>query len=366
MAKIPVLDAVRIIPRDSNFLNRKMGSIGEIFYDRDTDTLRLYDGKTLGGVKLAKADLTNVSNATFLAKAADAGVGGSGGNSTVSVSAEDSTINQATSGIIKFNGLAGIAVTTAPTGIVNIIGPGVASTVAAGVVKVDGTSITITNGVISTVAQSLTSLGFAAGVTINEFSNDQTFTDNSASAVPTESAVRNYIDRRLGNTHSGATVSTGDLISERYATQEFVTNLIGNFSDLPDATAASLTIDEIYLPAITMLVVSNIGATSYRFDQYGSSDNPTIYAINGTTIAFKLNASGHPFQIQTPGGINYNTGLIHVSTSGVVSTGVAAQGKDSGTLYWKIPTDISGGYRYQSSLDVSMVGSLTVKTFSTL
>jgi plastocyanin len=129
---------------------------------------------------------------------------------------------------------------------------------------------------------------------------------------------------------------------------------------------ASATIDQIYLPAITALAVSNIGASSYRFDQYGTDDNPTVYAINGTTIAFKLNVAGHPFLIQNGAGVNYDTGLIHVSTTGVVTTGAAAQGKDSGTLYWKIPTDISGGYRYQCSVHAPMVGSITVKAISTL
>lgn len=136
------------------------------------------------------------------------------------------------------------------------------------------------------------------------------------------------------------------------------------FTGLSDA--AGLTVDKFYLPAITMLVVSNSGASAYRFDQYGTTNNPTIYAINGTTIAFNLAATGHPFLIQTPGGANYNTGLIHVSPAGEVSLGANAQGKDSGTLYWKIPTDISGGYRYQCSAHAPMVGSITIKTFSTL
>ena len=129
---------------------------------------------------------------------------------------------------------------------------------------------------------------------------------------------------------------------------------------------ASATIDQIYLPAITALVVSNIGASSYRFDQYGTADNPTVYAINGTTIAFKLNVIGHPFLIQNSSGVNYNTGLIHVSTTGTVTTGASAQGQTSGTLYWKIPTDISGGYRYQCSLHGPMVGSISIKTFATI
>ena len=76
MAKIPVLDAIRIIPRDADFLDRKLGGRGEIFFDQTTNTLRLYNGISAGGVNLAKADLTNISNATFAAKAATAGVSG--------------------------------------------------------------------------------------------------------------------------------------------------------------------------------------------------------------------------------------------------------------------------------------------------
>jgi len=135
------------------------------------------------------------------------------------------------------------------------------------------------------------------------------------------------------------------------------------FTGLSDS--ASATIDQIYLPAITSLTVSNSGASAYLFDQY-AGNNPTIYAISGTTIAFKLNVSGHPFLIQDGTGSNYNTGLIHVTTTGTVTTGASAQGKTSGTLYWKVPADISGGYRYQCSVHGPMVGSVTVKSFATL
>jgi hypothetical protein len=152
------------------------------------------------------------------------------------------------------------------------------------------------------------------------------------------------------------------------ATNDSITinNSVSSFGSLTDVSTASLTVDKFYLPAITMLTVTNSGASAYRFDQYGTANNPTVYAINGTTIAFNLAATGHPFLIQTPGGVNYNTGLTHVSATGVVSTGSSAQGKDSGTLYWKIPTDISGGYRYQCSVHGPMVGSIIIKNFATL
>jgi plastocyanin len=140
---------------------------------------------------------------------------------------------------------------------------------------------------------------------------------------------------------------------------------VTTFATLTDAISAGLTVDEIYLPAITSLTVTNSGAIAYLFDQY-AGNNPQIYAINGTTIAFKLNASGHPFLIQTNTGSNYNTGLVHVSTSGTVTTGASAQGKDSGTLYWKIPSDISGNYRYQCSVHGAMIGTITIKNFGSI
>jgi hypothetical protein len=140
---------------------------------------------------------------------------------------------------------------------------------------------------------------------------------------------------------------------------------VTDFSALTDATAAGLTVDEIYLPAITALTVTNSGVSAYLFDQY-SGNNPEIYAINGTTIAFKLNATDHPFLIQTGAGVNYNTGLVHVTTTGTVTTGASAQGKDSGTLYWKIPSTISGSYRYQCGSHGAMVGNITIKNFGSI
>jgi hypothetical protein len=138
-----------------------------------------------------------------------------------------------------------------------------------------------------------------------------------------------------------------------------------SFSGTSDATTAGLTIDKIAYPAITMLNVTNSGASAYLFtNQYGGG-NPTIYAISGTTIAFNLNVAGHPFLIRFSGA-NYDTGLIHVSTTGTISTGSMAQGKTSGTLYWQVPYSISGNYGYLCSFHSGMAGTITVKDIATL
>jgi plastocyanin len=121
------------------------------------------------------------------------------------------------------------------------------------------------------------------------------------------------------------------------------------------------------LPAITQLVVTANGSSAYRFDQYGTTDNPSVYAISGTTIAFDLSgAAGHPFLVQTSGGTNYDTGLIHIDTDNTETTGSAAQGKTSGVLYWKIPIGTTGSYQYQCSVHGAMVGSIIIKDFVTL
>jgi plastocyanin len=136
------------------------------------------------------------------------------------------------------------------------------------------------------------------------------------------------------------------------------------FTGLTDA--AGLTVDLFYLQAITRLDVTANGTSAYRFDQYSTADNPTIYAISGTTIAFNLaGAASHPFLIRFSGS-NYSTGLVHVTTGGVVSTGASAQAKQSGTLYWKIPAGISGTYGYLCQSHGSMIGTIAIKDISAI
>jgi len=140
-----------------------------------------------------------------------------------------------------------------------------------------------------------------------------------------------------------------------------------DFDDLGDVTTAGLRIDQIYEPAIAMLRVDNNGTSSYTFDSHYSGANPTIYAISGTTLAFDLtNISGHPFELQDNTLTALTSNIVHVSPTGTVSTNSAAQGKSSGTLYWRIPESGNGTYVYQCQSHSSMFGSITVKDLSNL
>jgi plastocyanin len=113
---------------------------------------------------------------------------------------------------------------------------------------------------------------------------------------------------------------------------------------------------------VTTLVVTNAGAGAYLFDQY-SGNNPDIYLHPGQTIAFNINAPGHPFLIrESSGGTLYNIGLTHISTTGAVTTGSDAQAKQTGTLIWKVPFNLIGNtYVYQCQVHSAMVGNLIIQ-----
>jgi hypothetical protein len=274
---------------------------------------------TTGGTLYGTANTFNISAAP------GAATGGNGKNITISSGAAPNTATDA--GTITLQGGAGFA-GSSTAGNINIIG---------GDAPVGGLggSITLTAGTGGAG-------GFSGKVLI-----DRT---TASSSTTTGALVVNGGVGVAGAIYAGNIYSNGTQLAAG----------VTAFSGLSDATSAGLTVDELYLQAATRLNVTNNGATAYRFDQYGTADDPTIYATSGSTIAFNLNVSGHPFLIRTSGGSNYNDGLVHVSTTGVVSTGSSAQGQVSGTLYWKIPSSISGAYQYICSIHGGMVGVITI------
>ena len=120
---------------------------------------------------------------------------------------------------------------------------------------------------------------------------------------------------------------------------------------------------------VSQFDVTNNASNGYRFSPYdyeNNGDNPNIFAISGTTIAFNLNVSGHPFAIKDQAGTNYSNGLIHISTTGVKSVNAAAQGQVTGTLYWRIPQNLGGNFRYQCTSHSGMRGNVVIKQIASI
>ena len=68
----------------------------------------------------------------------------------------------------------------------------------------------------SIALSNLDGLGFKRGVVVSEFSTDPSMTNNASDTVAVQSAVRSYIDKRLGIDHGGSPVALANLIGSGY------------------------------------------------------------------------------------------------------------------------------------------------------
>jgi hypothetical protein len=68
----------------------------------------------------------------------------------------------------------------------------------------------------SIALSNLDGLGFKRGVVVSEFSTDPSMTNNASDTVPVQSAIRSYIDKRLGIDHGGSPVALANLIGAGY------------------------------------------------------------------------------------------------------------------------------------------------------
>jgi hypothetical protein len=120
-----------------------------------------------------------------------------------------------------------------------------------------------------------------------------------------------------------------------------------------------------YIKASSQIDVTTSGSSAYLFNSHYSGNNPTIYLKPGHSYAFKLSTSGHPFHLQTVSGAYasgspYTTGLTHISLTGAVTTGSAALLKESGTLYYEVPSNLSTTIYYVCQNHSAMAGKIVI------
>jgi len=240
----------------------------------------------------------------------------------------------------------------------------------AGAVKVDGTSITASGGVITAVTQipNITVNTNSPGVqSLSYSSGTLTFTPYSLPTATTGQLGGVIIDGTTITINGSGVISAA---ASGYSLPTASTTTLGGVKI--DGTSITINnstqqISAVALPtygAITTLQLGNSANLAYTFSQY-SGNNPTIYAISGTTIAFSL-IGGHPFLIQNSSGVNLTSGLISVSPTGATQTGSNAQGQSNGTLYWQIPFGGQGSYKYQCGNHAAMNGNFVVVDISTI
>ena len=98
--------------------------------------------------------------------------------------------------------------------------------------------------------------------------------------------------------------------------------------------------------------VTNSGASSYTFTGDISGTNPTLTLVRGNYYQFTINATGHPFWIQTTSG-GYNAGNVY-------STGITNNGTASGSLIFRVPTSAPDTLYYYCQFHSSMGGTINI------
>jgi len=82
----------------------------------------------------------------------------------------------------------------------------------------------------SIALSNLDGLGFKKGVVVTQFSTDSTMTGNAADVVPVQSAIRTFVDYRLGLDYTGNTVASASLIGPGYLPLNGVLAMKGNLN----------------------------------------------------------------------------------------------------------------------------------------
>jgi hypothetical protein len=103
------------------------------------------------------------------------------------------------------------------------------------------------------------------------------------------------------------------------------------------------------IPGNESFTVTNNGSGAYVV---AGVSNPTFNLVKGNTYTFVVNASGHPFWIQTISG-GYSSGNVY-------STGTTNLGTASGTITWTVPTNAPDTLYYACQYHSSMQGTINL------
>jgi len=106
-------------------------------------------------------------------------------------------------------------------------------------------------------------------------------------------------------------------------------------------------------PADQSFTVTNSGSGAYTFAGGATGDNATLTLIRGRTYKFAVNASGHPFYINTSN--TTGTGAAYVNGTAVINNGAAV-----GDIYFTVPDTAPATLYYNCQYHSSMAGTINV------
>ena len=97
--------------------------------------------------------------------------------------------------------------------------------------------------------------------------------------------------------------------------------------------------------------VSANGSSSYRFTEYGTSDNPSLTLKRGSTYTFNVSAANHPFRINS---------IDTTGTNDEYTNGVTGNGTDGGLITFIVPNDAPNTLYYNCEHHSGMKGVISI------
>jgi hypothetical protein len=310
MSAIPVR-SIRLLPKSKKELDRLSGAKGEIFYDSTSKTIRVFDGTIIGGT-LLNASVTVTDNPP--ANPTNGSLWFNSSNGGIYIYYTDGDSNQWVQPFVPAGAGGSGGDYTLP----------IASTTALGGVKIDGSTITINNGVISSA--SAYSLPIASTTILGGIRVDgTTVTINPQGVISAVSVAPS------SNSFSTISVSgQSDVVAD--SSTDVLTIIAGSgITITTSATNDSLTIANSATATSSFSNISVAGQSTVVADN--ATDTLTLVA--GTNVSITTNAtndsitinSGYDQSLNTANDVIFNT----VTAGQLISSGTGVPTYTSGT-----------------------------------
>lgn len=342
------LRSIRLLSQHSDFLNRNTFLPGEIFFDSDSDTLRIMDGRNQSGKKIAtqvwvENNLNTINNKLNLT------------DTTQSTSTATGTLTVA--------GGAGIAKNTNIGGTLAVTG----NTTLTADLAVNGGDITTNQATFNLINVTPTTVNFAGGATtINAGNSLGTFTINNAAFVHNSNKATKIA---VGTTASRPTPATGQIrfntdlrTFEGYGDTSWgslggVKSVDGLTYIIPETSPGAANGElEFYTSTPGSSVTTKVGGWNYtllnvatNLTVQGSATITGNLIVNGTTST--INST-----ILTVDDKNIELGSVASPTDVTASGGgITLKGTTDKTIIWNAPANAGGETAWTSSENVNLV-----------
>ena len=179
----------------------------------------------------------------------------------------------------------------------------------------------------SIALSNLDGLGFKRGVVVSEFSTDSTMTNNAPEIVPVQSAIRGYIDKRLGLDHGGGPVPQSNLVGPGYLALNGTLSMKGNLvmggfniTNLATPLSAADGATKKYVDDLRDYVNAELDAQN----QLSELEDVNLTSPADGAFLIYDNATSKWIDVPVPTNVSANNDVQFIYTNGVLTTSINA------------------------------------------